>query len=61
MNEQWLASYRHQLVSANLAELCDSADDLRWVSPAGATAAHAERKMRLDAIGQRLHLAFKGT
>ena len=61
MNEQRLASYRHQLVSANLAEFGDTADRLNWISPAGAMAAQTERGKRLQAIGQRLHLAFKGT
>ncbi|MBR9985917.1 MAG: radical SAM protein, partial [Desulfosarcina sp.] len=61
MNEQQSAAYRHQLVSANLAEFGDTTDRLNWVSPAGAMAAQTERNQRLQAIGQRLHLAFKGT
>ncbi len=61
MNEKRLASHRHQLVSANLAEFGDTADRLNWISPAEAMAAQTERDKRLQAIGQRLHLAFKGT
>lgn len=61
MNEQRLASYRHQLVSANLAEFGDTAEALNWISPAGAMAAQTERGKRLQSMGQRLHLAFKGT
>ena len=61
MNENRLAAYRHQLNSANLAEFGDTADLLNWISSAGARAAQTERGERLQAIGQRLHLAFKGT
>ncbi|MDX2452426.1 radical SAM protein [Desulfosarcina sp.] len=61
MNEQQLASYRHQLVSANLAEFGDTADALNWISPVGAMAAQTERGKRLQSMGERLYLAFKGT
>ena len=61
MNENRLAAYRHQLISANLAEFGDTADLLNWISPAGARAAQTERGERLQAIGQRMHLTFKGT
>jgi pyruvate formate-lyase activating enzyme-like uncharacterized protein len=61
MNEQRLAAYRHQLVSANLTEFGDTADRLNWISPARAIAAHTERGKRLQDIGQGLYLAFKGT
>ncbi len=61
MTEQRLAAHRHQLVSENLAEFGDTADRLNWISSARATAAQTERDKRLQAIGQRLLLAFKGT
>jgi pyruvate formate-lyase activating enzyme-like uncharacterized protein len=61
MNGLRLAAYRHELVSANLDEFGDTADALNWISPDGAITAQTERDKRLDAIGQRLHLAFNGT
>ena len=61
MNEQRPASYRHRLVSANPAEFGGTAEALNWISPAGAMAAQTERGKRLQSMGQRLHLAFKGT
>jgi hypothetical protein len=61
MNEQRLAAYRHQLVSANLAEFGDTAEALNWISPGRAMAVQTERGKRLQSMGQHLHLAFKGT
>lgn len=61
MRKEQLAFSRRQMVSDNLAEFGNTAGVLNWVSPSGAAAAEGERTRRLEAIGQHLNMAFKGT
>jgi len=61
MNTQRLASCRQRLVSSNLAEFGDSASALNWISSEEAMAAEIKRGSRLEAIGEHLQMAFKGT
>lgn len=61
MSTQRLASCRQRLVSSNLTEFGDAASALNWISAEAAMAAEIKRGSRLEAIGDHLHMAFKGT